>query len=60
MEQQLMTSWDQHERTEALISACEDMARLIKDAEIPEGLVRRCLSYEVAEFVYNGTEFWHR
>jgi hypothetical protein len=35
------------------------MARLIKDAEIPEGLVRRCLSYEVAEFVYNDNEFWH-
>jgi hypothetical protein len=46
-------------RTEALIDACKDMARLIKDAEIPEGLVRRCLSWEVAEFVYNDNEFWH-
>jgi hypothetical protein len=46
-------------RTEALIDACKAMAELIKDAEIPEGLVRRCLSWEVAEFIYNDNEFWH-
>jgi hypothetical protein len=48
------------DRYAALVDACRDMARLIKDAEIPEGLVRRCLSWDVAEFVYNDNEFWHR
>lgn len=46
-------------RVEALIEACRDMARLIKDAEIPEGIVRRCTSFELAEFIYNDNEFWH-
>lgn len=47
------------ERYVKLVDACREMARLIKDAEVPEGLVRRFLSYEVAEFVYNDNEFWH-
>jgi hypothetical protein len=41
-----------------LIEACHDLARIIRDAEIPEGMVRRCLSFELAEFVYGGEEFW--
>ena len=44
---------------ETLLEACKDLARLIRDAEIPEGLVRRCLSFELAEFVYNDHQFWH-
>jgi hypothetical protein len=47
-------------RTEALVEACKDMAQLIRDAEIPEGIVRRFLSFELAEFIYNDNEFWHR
>lgn len=45
-------------RERALIAACEDLARLIKDAEIPEGLVRRGISFELAEFIYNNYPFW--
>lgn len=40
-------------RVKALIE-CRDMARLIK-----EGIVRRCTSFELAEFIYNDNEFWH-
>ena len=45
-------------KQEKLIDACKDLARIIKDAEIPEGMVRRCLSFELAEFVYNDHQFW--
>jgi hypothetical protein len=48
------------EQLEVLVEACKDLASLIKDAELPEAMVRRCLSWELAEFVYRGHEFWKR
>ncbi len=50
-------NWTQKDE---LIQGCEQLAQLIKYAEVPESIVRRILTFELAEFVYNGHCFWER
>lgn len=45
------------EKIEKLTNAVEAMADLIRDAEIPEGLVRRILGWELARAIYEQRPF---